>query len=103
MDFRTLMQNDFKKVIAGEFSESVTVQNQGKTLSATIRAIVDDTFLTIDPSTNAQIMSTKPRATIIAADVPFVVKQGDFINMRGKTWTIKEPQPDGEGSITLYV
>lgn len=102
MSFQDLARADFKSIIAGEFSEKITVRTGVN--SVEVDAIFDETYQVVDPQTNAVVMSTKPRVTIFRADVAFAITVGTSqVVARSKTFRVRDVQNDGEGSATLYL
>ena len=101
MDFKAQKDSDFKSMINGEFADDMTITDGENT--AEVKGIFDETYQEIDPETNAVVMSKKPRATLFLNDVAFKIKQGCGLAIRSKTYKVREIQPDGEGSATLYL
>jgi hypothetical protein len=101
MDFKSKLGSDFKAMLAGEFAEDITISDGTDTVSC--KGIFDETYQQIDPDTNAVVMSNKPRVSLFFDDVAFKIKQGYIVGARSKTYKVREMQPDGEGSVTLYL
>lgn len=103
-DFRSMLDNDYKTILTGEFSESFSISGTEGTSPSPVSGIWDETYQTVDPNTGAAVMSTKPRLTVFVADVPFEIKQGHIVTRAktGKEYRVKTPETDGEGSVTLY-
>jgi hypothetical protein len=101
MDFKAQCNSDFKGILNGEFAEDLTISDGQTTVN--FKGIFDETYQQIDPDTNAVIMSKKPRVSLLLNDVAFKIKQGHTVGSRNKTYKVRELQPDGEGSITLYL
>lgn len=99
--FRAVIEEDFKAMLNGEFSEEVIISNG--TTSQTVKGVFDNTYQIVDPSTQAVMISGKPRVTIWKADVPFTVKQGQSVTARNRTYKIVDIQDDKEGAVTLYL
>ena len=101
MNFKEAIGSDFKDILNGEFSEDLTISDGVTTV--TVKGLFDSTYQQIDPDTNAIVISSKPRATLFLNDVAFKLKQGLVVVIKGKTYKIREVQPDGEGSAVLYL
>jgi hypothetical protein len=101
MDFKEKIGSDFKGMLNGEFAEEMTISDGQTTIN--FKGIFDETYQQIDPDTNSVIMSTKPRITLFLNDVEFKIKQGFAVAIKNKNYKVREIQPDGEGSVTLYL
>lgn len=101
MSFRDVIEKDFDAMLTSEFSEEFTVTTGPD--SVLVQGVFDSSYQTVDPESNAIVMSTKPRVTFPRTRVPFQVHRRSTVTARGKTYQVREPQPDGEGSMTLYL
>jgi len=57
----------------------------------------------VDPETQTTVSSTKPSVTVWVSDVPFRIKVGHSVTTRDKTYRVRDPQRDGEGSVVLLL
>lgn len=99
MGFLESLETDFSDIIRADFSEPVTI-TQGLLVTNT-KGIFDETFLEIDPDTQAEVMSRNPRILIYQKNLSIEIKQGDLLFVRGKQYKAVKPQSDGQGSIQV--
>jgi hypothetical protein len=98
MSFR----DEFAAMIEGEFSENVTIVTENH--SVTIKALYSESYQEVDPETQAVVMSRKPVVSYFEDKVNFDVKVGTSrVTARNKSYRVRDIQPDGEGSVTLYL
>lgn len=65
--------------------------------------IWSDTYLSVDPETGLQVMSSDPNVGVLLADFEPQPKKKDRI-YRGETeYEIRAVEPDGEGGATLVL
>jgi hypothetical protein len=57
----------------------------------------------IDPETGIQVRSTQPALLVNGADLPVRPQQADEVEVRGKTWQVRDPRPDGHGGWLLML
>lgn len=67
--------------------------------------IFDETYEAVDPSTGAVISSTQPRVQLMRSYLPtgWDTDEGARIEVRGETFRVVDPQPDGEGTVMVYL
>jgi hypothetical protein len=83
-----------KTFYGGEFGEPVTISNG--TVSATVSGIFDMTHVEVDLDTGAPVMSTKPRVSLWAPNVPWALKAGQGVSARGGSYVIRDVEQQGD-------
>lgn len=68
-----------------------------------IRAMYQDAYVGADPDTGGPVSTVQPVAGIDARDLPIKPKGGDTVIARGKTYRVRDPQPDGHTGVTLFL
>ena len=71
--------------------------------SWSIRAIFQDAYVGADPDTGGPVSTVQPVAGIDARDLPIKPKSGDTLTLRGTTYRVRDPQPDGHTGVTLFL
>lgn len=64
-----------------------------------VRVIFDEAYQEVDPKTKAPIGSVSPAAHMQAASLPEELDDDDRLIIRGKTYRINVPKPDGHGAV----
>ncbi len=100
--FRELLDSDYREMIEGDFSESVTISD-GAGQEASIRGLFEKSYLEVNPDTGAAVMSTKPRVSVWPSGIAFTIRQGHTVMAGGKSYRVRELQPDGQGCVVLYL
>jgi hypothetical protein len=86
-----------------EYAETATFSLlAGVASTAAPKGVFDERFHSVKLSGDMSVDSTDPAFTCAAADVPGV-KQGDTVSIRGITYNVVDPQPDGTGLIVLIL
>ena len=88
--------------VFGEGDDQVSYTHQGGT-AYTLDGIWDAESVTVDPDTGALIVSNQPMIAFALADMQEFPDNGDTVVARGVTYTVKEPQFDGQGTVTLLL
>lgn len=106
-DFMEQLDRDLDQVFlnAVEFAEVVEFIPSGGT-SRPVRAIFDRESIEVDPQTQAQILSTEPKLTLQASDLPEAGRVGldDRFRVRGQLFRPAEPpRPDGTGLLEIFL
>lgn len=68
-----------------------------------VNVIFDRAYLSVDPDTQARIMSTEPMLLARAADLPDEITIDDRFVVAGRTYRPVEPRPDGQGLVEIYL
>lgn len=69
-----------------------------------VNGLWDIPFETVDPGTGQTVQSNRPTFRMKTHEIPGgKVRPGDFINISGKDFIIKEDQPDGVGTTVLLL
>lgn len=68
-----------------------------------IRAMFQDAYRGADPETGGPVSTIQPVAGIDTRDLPIKPKGGDTITVRGKTYRVRDAQPDGHTGATLFL
>lgn len=55
----------------------------------------------VDPDTGVKIISNNPQVSFRLSDLERMPDMGDLVTIRGATYRVKEPQFDGQGTVTL--
>lgn len=101
MTFRDDMEADLSTFFdeEGGFAEPATfVPVSG--LSYSLSVIFDETYSSIDLNTQIEVMSSEPKCRFNASQiVGGKIAEGDSVVIRGTTYRIEEPMPDGIGCI----
>lgn len=69
----------------------------------TLQGIWSDVYASADPETGLSVMSSEPNVGVRLVDFIRKPEQGDIIVRRGERYSIRVPQPDGEGGATLVL
>lgn len=68
-----------------------------------IRVIYQDAYVGANPDTGGPVSTIQPVAGIDALDLPIKPKSGDTLTGRGKTFRVRDAQPDGHSGVTLFL
>lgn len=68
-----------------------------------IRAVFQDAFVAADPETGGPVTTVQPVAGVDGWDLPIKPKGGDSVLARGKTYRVRDAQPDGHTGFTLFL
>jgi hypothetical protein len=68
-----------------------------------VRGVFQAGHVGLDPETGVQVRSTQPVLLISQADLPIKPKQGDEVDVRGVTYLVRDPQPDGHQGVLLML
>lgn len=68
-----------------------------------IRAIWSDTYISVDPETGVQVMSSDPNIGVRLADFNRQPKKNDTIKKGTVEYRIRAVEPDGEGGAVLVL
>lgn len=88
--------------VFGEGDDQVTFTHAGGQ-PYTLDGIWDAESVQIDPDTGAGIISNEPMISFALADMQAEPDNGDTVTVRGVTYKVKEPQFDGQGTVTLLL
>lgn len=102
MILQDVIDSDTAQIIQnGDFTKTITISD-GVT-SYDTGCIFDNIYQQVDPDTQALVTSTKPRALVWLKNLPFRPKIGHTVTRAGKTYSIRDTHPDGEGSLFLFL
>lgn len=68
-----------------------------------LRAMFQDAYVGADPETGGPVSTVQPVAGIDGRDLPIKPKGGDSVTARGKTYRVRDAQPDGHTGVTLFL
>lgn len=68
-----------------------------------VDAVFNNSYHTVDPSTQQAIEVTQPNLGVNLNDVKFEIKQGDAVVVRHVKYRIEEYNPDGQGGAQLFL
>lgn len=68
-----------------------------------IKAMFQDAYVGADPETGGPVSTVQPVAGIDAWALPIKPKGGDTVTARGKTYRVRDAQPDGHTGVTLFL
>lgn len=68
-----------------------------------IKAMFQDAYMGADPETGGPVSTVQPVAGIDTRDLPIKPKGGDTVIARGKTYRVRDAQPDGHTGATLFL
>ena len=105
-DFKSDLDADLSDVFMNkdEFAEEVTYTPKAAPGSPyTINGIFDNEFESVDPDTNAPIISTQPNLRIKEADLQAPAAPGDLVTIRSIEYKVIEPETDGVGTTVLLL
>jgi hypothetical protein len=68
-----------------------------------LRGVFQASHVGVDPETGVQVRSTQPVVLINGDDLPLDPKQGDVVEVRGVTYRVRDPQPDGHTGWLLML
>lgn len=66
---------------------------------STIRVIFDAAFQEVDPKSKAPVGSVGPAAHLMASALPDDLDEEDRLVIRGATYRVSVPKPDGQGGV----
>jgi hypothetical protein len=100
-DYHALLESDYRAVLHGEFSESMTIVSGVN--QETSSGIFDIPYQELDLDTNTVVSSNKPRVTVWAYDYPFQIDRTCMVIVRGANYRIYSIENNGEGALTLWL
>lgn len=71
--------------------------------SKTFNGIWSAVYLDIEPDSGIQVLADDPNVGARLSDFDVDPKKGDEIEYKGDRYTIRAPEPDGEGGIVLVL
>jgi hypothetical protein len=81
--------------------EPITYHRGGDSWEA--KGAYQASYVGLDPETGVQVRSTQPVLLVNERDLPVQPKAGDRVDVRGKTYLIRDPQPDGHTGWLLML
>lgn len=69
----------------------------------TVRAIFNNSYRNIDPSTQQVVEVNQPNLGANLNDIKFDIKIGDQAVVRGVKYRIESKEEDGQGGVTLFL
>lgn len=92
--------------VFGEGADQVTIQHYngaGYDAAYTVDGIFDAQSVQVDPDTGVQVISNEPMMSFKVSDLTQLLDNRDRIVIRGVTYTVKEPEFDGQGTCTVML
>lgn len=86
--------------VFGEGAAQVTYTHVGGTAYA-LDGIFEAESVEVDPDTGIAVISNNPQISFKLADMQAEPDNRDLVVIRGITYRVKEPQFDGQGTVTL--
>jgi hypothetical protein len=68
-----------------------------------VRVIFQEAYMAADPETGGPVSTQQPVAGIDSWDLPIKPKGGDRVDVRDKSYRVRDAQPDGHTGVTLYL
>lgn len=96
-----MIENDYRAIITGEFSEKLTMGLGSQTTEG--MGIFDIPYQALNLDTNTVVMSDKPRVTVFRKDFPFEITELVTVFVRGKKYEVVELEDNKEGAVTLWL
>jgi len=87
----------------GAFGESVIHSPQSGGDDQILKGIWSDTYLSVEPETGIQIMSSEPNIGFRARDFLTDPKKNDIITRKTIDYYVRSIEPDGQGGVTLIL
>lgn len=87
--------------VFGEGADQVTYTHAGSLTSYTLDGIFEAESVEADPDTGVAVISNSPQISFKLSDMEADPDMNDTIVIRGVTYRVKEPQFDGQGTVTL--
>ena len=103
-DFKDGLDSDLSNVFFNkdEFAEEITYNPFGGS-PYTVNAIFDDEFESVDPESDASILSTQPAILIKTADIIGGPNPKDKVTIRGTTYQFITDEQNGVGVTRLQL
>ena len=89
------------RAVVQTMGEPVVYRRRGEQWPAS--GVFQANYVAIDPETGVQVRSTQPVLLVNGADLPVRPQQGDEVDVRGKIWQVRDPQPDGHDGWLLML
>lgn len=87
----------------GAFGDDTMTHQPAGGTAQTFNGIWSNQYLEADPETGMTIMSDDPNVGARVSDFNFEPVKGDTITYKGQSYTVRSPEKDGEGGITLVL
>lgn len=87
--------------VIGVMGEPITYRRRGEQWPA--RGVYQASYVALDQDTGVQVRSTQPVLLVKRTDLPVSPQQGDEVEVRGKAWHVRDPQPDGHDGWLLML
>jgi hypothetical protein len=88
--------------VFGEGAGNVTYTHLGGE-AYTLNGIWDADSIRVDPDTGVQIISNQPMISFALADMQAQPDNNDLLTARGVNYRVREPEFDGQGTVTLML
>ena len=95
------LANRALNAVARTMGEPVVYHQRGA--AHEVRGVFQAGHVGLDPETGVQVRSTQPVLLISRADLPVKPRQGDEVEVRGVTYLVRDPQPDGHQGVVLML
>ena len=86
---------DLAAMFGDDFAVLATWTHAGADTS--LMVIFDAAHMAVDLETGAPVSTSAPQITVRDADLPAGAAQGDAVIVAGKSWKVRDLQPDGTG------
>jgi hypothetical protein len=89
------------RAVVKVMGEPIVYRRRGEQWPAS--GVFQASHVSLDPETGVQVRSTQPVLLVKGADLPVRPQQGDQVDVRGKTWQVRDPQRDGHDGWLLML
>jgi len=105
LGFKADLESDLDEVFLNpdEFAEPITVTPTASGPAFAVNAIFDRESQEVDPDTSIPVISENPVARIQESDLPSPIEKGDEATVRTVIYLIIKAEPDGVGTIKLFL
>jgi hypothetical protein len=99
------MRNDLASIalraVVRVMGELVAYRRRGEQWP--VSGVFEANHVGLDPDTGVQVRSTQPALLIQGSALPMDPQQGDEVDVRGVSYVVRDPQPDGHGGWLLLL
>jgi hypothetical protein len=89
------------KAVVRVMGEPITYRRRGSSWAAS--GVFQASHVALDQDTGVQVRSTQPVLLVKGVDLPVSPQQGDEVEVRGTSYTVRDPQPDGHDGWLLML
>lgn len=83
-------------------SRNAITYRRGQSVSQ-IGGVFQASYVGLDPETGVEVRSTQPVLLVSGVELGFDPRQNDQVDVRGATYRVRDPQPDGHGGWLLML